>query len=139
MNRISGPSKALAVCLGLTLCLPARGFAADTTPDAQKVMEDVYRQDTNHDIVMKASFLVFDAQGHSVKKEFYISADRFGGRQQDGGCFYGAEGDSRGCAARSESAGAAGASVHLYAGDGSGSRRGCAGAVGAVHWDGFYI
>jgi hypothetical protein len=70
MNRISGPSKALAVCLGLTLCLPARGFAADTTPDAQKVMEDVYRQDTNHDIVMKASFLVFDAQGHSVKKEF---------------------------------------------------------------------
>ena len=33
-------------------------------------MEDVYRQDTSHDITMKASFQVFDAQGHSAKKDF---------------------------------------------------------------------
>jgi hypothetical protein len=33
-------------------------------------MEDVYSQDTSHDITMKAGFQVFDAQGHSAKKEF---------------------------------------------------------------------
>ena len=33
-------------------------------------MEDVYRQDTSHDITMKASFQVFDKQGQSAKKDF---------------------------------------------------------------------
>jgi hypothetical protein len=33
-------------------------------------MEDVYRQDTSHDITMKANFQVFDKLGHSVKKDF---------------------------------------------------------------------
>jgi hypothetical protein len=45
-------------------------FAAGTAPSAQKVMEDVYRQDTSHDITMKANFQVFDNQGHSAKKDF---------------------------------------------------------------------
>jgi Outer membrane lipoprotein-sorting protein len=45
-------------------------FAADTTPDARKIMEDVYRQDTSHDITMRASFQVFDKQGHGTKKDF---------------------------------------------------------------------
>jgi hypothetical protein len=60
----------MVVGLGTVLCLSACMFAADATPIAQKIMEDVYRQDTNHDIAMKASFQVFDSQGHSAKKDF---------------------------------------------------------------------
>ncbi len=70
MSRNSGCGKALALCLGLALSSQAKSFAADATPNAQNVMEDVYRQDTNHDITMKASFLVFDNQGHNQKKDF---------------------------------------------------------------------
>ena len=44
--------------------------AAEQAPDARKVMEDVYRQDTSHDITMKANFQVFDKQGQSAKKDF---------------------------------------------------------------------
>jgi hypothetical protein len=44
--------------------------AAGQTPDGRKILEDVYRQDTSHDITMKASFQVFDKQGQSAKKDF---------------------------------------------------------------------
>jgi hypothetical protein len=53
------------------LCLSARGFATFTPPPGgEKIMEDVYKQDTSRDISMKANFQVFDNQGHSAKKEF---------------------------------------------------------------------
>jgi hypothetical protein len=45
-------------------------FASDTIPNAQKIMADVYQQRSNQDIAMKASFQVFDQQGHSAKKDF---------------------------------------------------------------------
>ncbi len=61
-----------AVCVCAVLCLPVRTFAADATPDAQKIMADVYKQDINHDITMKASFQIFDQQGHSAKKDFIL-------------------------------------------------------------------
>jgi len=70
MNRNPGSARAMVVCLGVALLLCARMYAANPTPSAQKVMEDVYRQDTNHDITMKASFEVFDNQGHGARKEF---------------------------------------------------------------------
>jgi hypothetical protein len=60
----------MAGCLCAVVCLSASVFAADATPSAQKIMEDVYRQDTNHDVTLKASFQVFDQQGHSTKKDF---------------------------------------------------------------------
>ncbi len=60
----------MALSAVLALGFVANGFAADATPSAQKVMEDVFRQDTAHDVTMKASFEVFDNQGHSAKKEF---------------------------------------------------------------------
>ena len=69
MNR-AACKKAIVVCAGVALCLFARVFAADSTASAQKVMEDVYRQDTSHDITMKASFQVFDKAGHSTRKDF---------------------------------------------------------------------
>src|ERR1035441_6182292 len=71
MNRNSGCARGMAVCLCGVLCLSASVFATFTPPpSAQKIMEYVYRRDTNHDITMKASFQVFDQQGHSAKKDF---------------------------------------------------------------------
>ena len=70
MNRLHGCGKAMALSAVLALGFAAKAFAADAAPSAQKVMEDVYRQDTAHDVTMKASFTVFDSQGHSEKKEF---------------------------------------------------------------------
>lgn len=70
MNRFCGCGTVTAVCVGLLMGMPASGVVSATTPSAQKVMEDVYRQDTNHDITMKANFQVYDNQGHSAKKEF---------------------------------------------------------------------
>ena len=67
-NLLGKTSK--AVCLCAVLSMSARIFAADTVPTARKVMEDVYRQDTSHDITMKASFEVFDQLGHNSKKDF---------------------------------------------------------------------
>lgn len=58
----------MAVCLSAALCLHAR--AADPAPSARTIMEDVYKQDTSHDITMHANFQIFDKQGHSTKKEF---------------------------------------------------------------------
>jgi len=64
----------MAVCT--LLLLPSAGFAAgaapDSAPSALKIMEDVYRQDTSHDITMKANFQVYDNQGHNAKKEFIL-------------------------------------------------------------------
>ena len=50
--------------------LPSGSGAAEATPSARKIMEDVYRQNTSHDIAMKANFQVYDRQGHGEKKEF---------------------------------------------------------------------
>src|SRR5580692_5808537 len=60
----------IAVCLTATLCLHPTVFAADPAPSARTIMENVYSQDTSHDISMRATFQLFDAQGHSTKKEF---------------------------------------------------------------------
>jgi hypothetical protein len=68
--RVSSVTKrrAIAVCLGALL--PLRALAAEPTPSARQIMDDVYKQDTSHDISMKASFEIFDAQGHNTRKEF---------------------------------------------------------------------
>jgi len=44
------------------------GFGA--SPDARRIMEDVYQQDTSHSTFMRAKFEVFDNDGHRTKKEF---------------------------------------------------------------------
>jgi Outer membrane lipoprotein-sorting protein len=62
----------ISACACAAFCLPTLSFAADPTPDALKIMADVYKQDINHDITMKASFQVFDQQGHSTKKDFIL-------------------------------------------------------------------
>jgi hypothetical protein len=74
MNRKSGrikmnPVRAIALCLCAVMALHASNLTAQT-PDARKIMEDVYRQDTSHDITMRASFQIFDKLGRSTKKEF---------------------------------------------------------------------
>ena len=52
------------------LCL-ARGLTASSPPaDARKIMEDVYKQDTSHDVTMRANLEVFDKEGHGKKKRF---------------------------------------------------------------------
>jgi|SRR5579859_3392033 len=70
MSRGFAGEKIAAACLCAVLGLSVRMFAADDAPSAQKVMEDVYKQDTTHDVTMKANFQVFDSQGHNAKKEF---------------------------------------------------------------------
>ena len=74
MNRNAERVRWMAVCT--LLLLPSAGFAAgaapDSAPSALKIMEDVYRQDTSHDITMKANFQVYDNQGHNAKKEFIL-------------------------------------------------------------------
>lgn len=62
-------TKAIAV-FGAVLCLANTVYGAEGDARAQKIMEDVFRQDTHHDITMKANFQVFDNQGNSAKKEF---------------------------------------------------------------------
>ncbi len=64
------PMRPAAVFLCVALCLAARVFAAGQAPDARKIMEEVYQQDTSHDTTMRASFQVYDKQGRSAKKEF---------------------------------------------------------------------
>jgi hypothetical protein len=44
------------------------GFGA--SPDARKIMQDVYLQDTSRGTSMRASFEVFDKEGKHTKKEF---------------------------------------------------------------------
>ena len=79
-------------------------------------MEDVYRQDTSHDVTMKASFQVFDKQGHSAKKEFIFRRIGSPGDSKNEVVFTGAEGDSRSGAALDQSAGRGNGST-LHAGD----------------------
>ena len=61
---------AVGLCLCAAMCSSTGAFAAAAAPSARKIMEDVYRQDTSHDITMKANFQVYDSQGHNSKKEF---------------------------------------------------------------------
>jgi outer membrane lipoprotein-sorting protein len=60
--------RVMAISLCAALCLHAK--AADPNPNARTIMEGVYKQDTSHDITMRANFQIFDKQGHSTKKEF---------------------------------------------------------------------
>jgi hypothetical protein len=56
--------------LVLLCALQGRAFAVDT--DARAIMDGVYKQDTSHDITMRANFEIFNAQGHSTKKVFTL-------------------------------------------------------------------
>jgi outer membrane lipoprotein-sorting protein len=56
--------------------MQTRAFAADA-PSARAIMEGVYSQDTSKDVTLKASFTIFDKQGHSAKKVFTLQ--RLGG------------------------------------------------------------
>ena len=62
--------RTLAVPLCAMLCLHATAFAADPAPSARVIMEGVYKQDTSHDITMRANFQIYDSHSHNTKKEF---------------------------------------------------------------------
>jgi hypothetical protein len=68
------PEFCLRIAWQAALCALIVGFASITAfgapPDARKIMEDVYRQNTSRSTFMRASFEVFDKQGHVAKKEF---------------------------------------------------------------------
>jgi outer membrane lipoprotein-sorting protein len=64
------PRPALVLCLCAMLVFSSNMFASGVGPDARKIMEEVYSQDTSHDTFMKASFDVFDKEGHGKKKAF---------------------------------------------------------------------
>jgi hypothetical protein len=71
MNSSSGVKRWIVVCAGVALFFSASVYATFAPPpSAQKIMEGVLRQDTNHDVTLKANFQVFDAKGQSAKKEF---------------------------------------------------------------------
>jgi hypothetical protein len=60
----------LALAAYAAVCL-SPGFSAASPPqDARKIVEDVYRQDTSHDVTMRANLEVFDKEGHGKKKRF---------------------------------------------------------------------
>lgn len=57
------------LCVCAAVCARAVAFAPDT-PSGRSIMENVYRQDTSHDITMRAAFQITDKQGQTTKKEF---------------------------------------------------------------------
>ena len=67
----------LTLCLCALVVLGARAAAAQTPANARAIMEGVYSQDTSKDVTLKASFNIFDKQGHSAKKVFTLQ--RLGG------------------------------------------------------------
>jgi hypothetical protein len=69
-RRVSSWARAAGACACALVLLSAGIVAVGQAPDGRKIMEDVYREDTSHDITMKASFQVFDKQGQSAKKDF---------------------------------------------------------------------
>jgi Outer membrane lipoprotein-sorting protein len=64
------PIRVAVVCLCAAVFLQSGAFAADPSANAREIMDDVYRQDTSHDITMSANFQIHDAQGHTAKKDF---------------------------------------------------------------------
>lgn len=57
-----------AICAAICCFASVPGFSAP--PDARKIMDDVYLQDTSRGTSMRANFEVSDKQGHRTKKEF---------------------------------------------------------------------
>ncbi len=74
MNSSLGTTRisrlALALCLCTAFILGSKILASGAGPDARKIMEGVYSQDTSHDTTMRASFEVYDKEGHGKKKAF---------------------------------------------------------------------
>lgn len=70
MNKSSGLRSWAAVGLCTVFFLSGAVYGAEGDARARKIMEDVLRQDTHHDITMKANFQIFDSQGNGAKKEF---------------------------------------------------------------------
>ncbi|MGD0908614.1 MAG: outer membrane lipoprotein-sorting protein [Candidatus Acidiferrales bacterium] len=68
IEKILTRTLALSTCA--VLCLSPGFSASSALPDARKIMEDVYRQDTSHDVTMRANLDVFDREGHGKKKRF---------------------------------------------------------------------
>jgi hypothetical protein len=62
--------RGLLFCLCATFIFSTNAFTSGETPDARKIMEDVYRQDTSRNTSMRAHFEVFDKEGHVKRKEF---------------------------------------------------------------------
>jgi hypothetical protein len=63
--RVLRQAAALCICSAIS-----GGTAYGASPDARKIMDDVYRQDTSRSTFMRASFEIFDKEGHRTKKEF---------------------------------------------------------------------
>jgi len=61
-------------CLCAVIAFSAASFAASTDASRRKIMEDVYKQDTSHDITMKANFQVFDNKGTVQKRILCFAA-----------------------------------------------------------------
>jgi len=69
ISKVRGRILRQAAVIAVFVCFTAsHGFAAP--PDARKIMEEVYRQDTSRGTSMRASFEVFDKDGKHAKKEF---------------------------------------------------------------------
>jgi hypothetical protein len=67
--------RVLAVYLCAALCLFTKFSLSGAPPDARKIMEGVYQQDTSHDTMLRASL--------EQEEAIHLSADRLTGRQQD--------------------------------------------------------
>jgi outer membrane lipoprotein-sorting protein len=68
LGRYRARARWVSGCAALLLSATVQGSAAANNP--QQIVERVYRQDTSRDAVAKASFEVFDREGHSTKKKF---------------------------------------------------------------------
>jgi hypothetical protein len=69
-SHLKIPVRTLAVSICAMLCLSPGFSASNPPPDARKIMEDVYQQDTSHDVTMRANLDVYDKEGHGKKKRF---------------------------------------------------------------------
>src|ERR1700676_256198 len=65
-------AKKLAPLLALSACFifGLSSSVSGSPQDPRKIMEDVYSQDTSHDVKMRANLEVFDKEGHGKKKRF---------------------------------------------------------------------
>jgi hypothetical protein len=66
--KILAPTLAVSVCAAL--CLFPGYSVSGSSLAPRKIMEDVYQQDTSHDVTMRANLEVFDKEGHGKKKRF---------------------------------------------------------------------
>jgi hypothetical protein len=71
-RRTRGAGGRCAALLSIALCVGA-AFPVLAAPDARKIMEEVYQQDSSRDFTMRAVLDIYGKDGQGKKKQFVLS------------------------------------------------------------------